>query len=153
MGKTGIVVHRWTEEDEAALSRCVQTLEPLMAHYEGQKGHCIGWWDAVAGRLCGEGGILVTGDACERRWKLIADRKRKAAETERARVRVDEEAAARIAAGTPISDSWDRLADRIDEYEESVVEATLGHAEAIRDDLEKVLRYVEALARAWDVSP
>ena len=88
--------HDWTEAEDTLLSQAVMDLDSLRAEYEAREVPAHQFWSAVAGRLVPE--VLVTGRACQARWRDIEAR-RKAAEQ------------------PAETDAWAQVAARVEVYE------------------------------------
>lgn len=152
--REGATSHRWTAADEDALEAAMEALTPLLAHYERQRGHGRAWWDAVAGRLAPA--VLVTGAACMRRWELITERRQ--GDLERAAEAAKRTESDSAAGGTLGVMTWEVLAQRVDDYERTVGEATLETATALAAQVTQIQRsqarlerLTTALCRAWGI--
>lgn len=65
-------MHKWTNVDEDKLADAIKQCAGLNEHYEQVGATKSAWWDTVAGRLAPE--ILITGNACSKRWQLMQRR-------------------------------------------------------------------------------
>ena len=95
--------HDWTDADEALLSQAVMDLDPLREQYEERGIPTKEFWSAVAGRIAPQ--VVVTGKACRERWCTI-------------------EARRKAALGEGERDAWADVADRVEQYERELGEAT-----------------------------
>lgn len=111
--------------DENKLYDTVKECIPLMEHYEQQGYNKTAWWDAVAGRMLPD--VLVTGNACRHRWNLI----RKRAEKEPKK---------------DYSKQWEVVEQRVEEYEQSLIEEVRG---GISDILRMVRRVEDRTAAMY----
>lgn len=95
--------HKWTEEDEAKLAEAVEACLPMQENMQEAREV---WWAAVVGRM---GLVDVTPEAARTRWQRLQNGEAK-----------------------KVPEAWDRLAERVDEYEQSLLEATAGDVADIR---------------------
>jgi len=109
--------HMWTDEDDGALTDAVEACLPMR---DAMKGNREIWWAAVCGRL---GFSDVSPDAARTRWQRL--RQGKARST---------------------TESWDRLAERVEEYEQSLLETT---ASSVAEMSKKVDEMHAWFRREW----
>lgn len=72
--KSGKKAHRWTSDELEHLAQVVRDSEALRDHYQRQNYALSVYWDAVAGIMYRDLGLLVTGKACRRQWDFIRER-------------------------------------------------------------------------------
>jgi hypothetical protein len=100
------MTHKWSDKDDVALREAVEACLPMQ---ETMKGGREIWWAAVCGRL---GFTDVSPDAARTRWQRL--RQGDTMET---------------------TEVWDRVAERVEQYEQSLLESA---AYDIADVREKV---------------
>lgn len=92
------MAHRWSDEDDSRLMDAVEACLPMQQALKGDRSL---WWAAVCGKM---GLSDVTPDAARTRWQCL-----------------------RQGDTLKSSEAWDRVSERVEEFEQSLLEE-------IRDD-------------------
>lgn len=122
------MTHRWTDEDDAALRVAVEACLPMQ---ETMRGGREIWWAAVCGRL---GLTDVSPDAARTRWQRL--RQGDTLET---------------------TEAWERVAEKVEQYEQSLLEAAVEDIADLRAKVDEIYEWVRDardgiayLVRQWE---
>lgn len=106
------MAHRWTDDDDKALSEAVEACLPMQ---ETMRGNREVWWAAVCGRL---GLVDVTPDAARTRWQRL-----------------------RQGDTSKTTEAWDRVAEKVEAYEQSLLEAAAEDVAEVRQKVNEMYEW------------